>query len=457
MSVNSLTKREITAMVVNMEKIISKLQINGIPAHGFINTPDALHFIGDYAITDHIKNHLEEITMNPKYNSPPPKQTDFGSIKAAIEELRLNNPEESTMNSNVMRLFAIKLLATVTPACGQRGRYQNKANRPTWFPIEMPWEQLNVNNHDELRKIISACYEYYGIDAEVIPSGDTTNKHHKRPRSKTTSSTQTNTEDAFQNSPVKTNEEKLRVYRDFIPSNYPKRLRTIRNFTSPKGNTNHDLPILKKNPSSPNVMRRLNAKNGLSYKTQGQEQSPIITNKDVFWNPPSEAWRNNMCGILGISIATDNLKYETPSKYFSIYDVPLDKHYILGDGNCFYRSINAIVTGSDLPGSNNYLIVKEKLFDFMEKNPIGMKMVTMKNDYALTTETKERDAWATDYEIKAMASLLKTTIAVYCMDTNKWLWQTFEPHSRMANPPFNDHLIYLHNVNKNHYEPVLRV
>ena len=130
---------------------------------------------------------------------------------------------------------------------------------------------------------------------------------------------------------------------------------------------------------------------------------------------------------------------------------------IHGDGNCFYRSISAVVTGNYNVESKDYLIVKEKLFHFMDANSSVIDNLTNTENYATTSDTRLPDRWATDHEIAAMASLLKTSIAVYSMFGNTWTWSVFQPNHLMTSLPFSDHFIYLSNVNQNHYEPVISI
>ena len=83
--------------------------------------------------------------------------------------------------------------------------------------------------------------------------------------------------------------------------------------------------------------------------------------------------------------------------------------------------------------------------------------LTNTDNYARTSITRLANKWATDHEITAMASLLKTSIAVYCKYGATWNWSVFEPNHRMASQPFNDHMVYLYNETQNHYVPVISI
>ena len=180
-------------------------------------------------------------------------------------------------------------------------------------------------------------------------------------------------------------------------------------------------------------------------------------NKHLPWDPPTDSWRQIASEIFGVKVATNNLEYATEFTEFCRDDPPRQKVHIHGDGNCFYRSISAVITGDHSRKCTDYEIVKEKLFDFMAINSKVIDNLTSTENYAKTSGTRLPNKWATEHEITAMASLLKTPIAVYCKYGPKWSWSVFEPNYRMASQPFNNHLVYLFNTNQNHYEPVISI
>ena len=94
----------------------------------------------------------------------------------------------------------------------------------------------------------------------------------------------------------------------------------------------------------------------------------------------------------------------------------------------------------------------------MAVNSNVIDQLTNTKDYIGTSSPRLSNQWATEIEMMAMASLLKTPIAVYGKyNPTKWMWSVFEPNPRLAPQPHSDHLIYLHNVNQNHYEPVISI
>ena len=171
-------------------------------------------YVGNMAITDHIRQHLHEITSNPAYHSPPPRPSDEEVIKKYIKDLKDNSPKEENMNMKQMRKFAIELMTIMVPDAKFKTRYSNQDNKPKWFPTDLIWQQMNLFNHDQLRRIISACYGHLGIQVPIYPSD--TRKISTQSQYTQTSS---HISSQVQNPPVDENtKDKFQVFRKFINS-----------------------------------------------------------------------------------------------------------------------------------------------------------------------------------------------------------------------------------------------
>ena len=179
----------------------------------------------------------------------------------------------------------------------------------------------------------------------------------------------------------------------------------------------------------------------------------------IAWKPPTDQWCTKASAILDIPVTGPNLNYASSPKRLSINASPGQKLPTLGCGSCFYRSICSITSGDNSYNSITHKVVKKKLFEFMELNSGVIDNLSARKNYSKTSKTREEGQWATDIEIGAMASLLRTPIAVYSVwgSNNTWCWQVFRPNHRMATRPFDQHIIYLCNTNQNHYEPVLSI
>ena len=85
---------------------------------------------------------------------------------------------------------------------------------------------------------------------------------------------------------------------------------------------------------------------------------------------------------------------------------------------------------------------------FMAKYPDIIDNMSGKRDYMKLGVRRNRH-WATDIEIHAMASLLKTTIATFATYHSTWCWQLHKPVPSMSSPPYNMQVIYLDHTNSN--------
>ena len=176
------------------------------------------------------------------------------------------------------------------------------------------------------------------------------------------------------------------------------------------------------------------------------------------WNPPSEAWCEEKSHILNINVTAPNTYHSTKNpKSFDITDLPKKTLHIETDGNCFYRTIAAIVTGNSNCNSEDYVQVKNALFRFMDTNSEFMEDVTGKKNYAATSKSRLHNAWATLSEIIAMAAFLNTNIAVHSKYNNILKWSVITPSHRINSHPSEEDFIYIKHVNENHYEPVLSI
>lgn len=141
----------------------------------------------------------------------------------------------------------------------------------------------------------------------------------------------------------------------------------------------------------------------------------------------------------------------------NFYDrtAPKETISVEGDGNCFFRAISMCIIGSE----HEHLRVRELITKHVGENPELYRTFLQSrggmNQY-LTSMRRPRE-WATDVEILAAATLLKTVIEVYfpcrVKGNIEFRWQTFKPltHQEITYP-----VIYLSNKN-DHFDPVLDV
>ena len=134
--------------------------------------------------------------------------------------------------------------------------------------------------------------------------------------------------------------------------------------------------------------------------------------------------------------------------------VPRKYYQVDMDGNCFFRCISYILTGSE----DYHETIRGHVVDHMSK--IQEKVKGYLNNHPQTYISQsgiEKDGiWATDSEIMTTANMLDCDIMVYTQRghaTKKWL-----PYpASFSLLKTSDKNIYLDNVGGNHYDVVTAV
>jgi hypothetical protein len=125
---------------------------------------------------------------------------------------------------------------------------------------------------------------------------------------------------------------------------------------------------------------------------------------------------------------------------------------IMGDGNCFFRAISEILTGS----LTQHKILRNTIIGHMNsacKAQLEKYLNGNMKKYLNDSNMLMDGVWATDAEILATASLLKTDILVhtsYGCDGKKWLRY---PASFSLDMTSQDVILLEHS--NEHFEPVL--
>ena len=135
-------------------------------------------------------------------------------------------------------------------------------------------------------------------------------------------------------------------------------------------------------------------------------------------------------------------------------NMPKQYHRVIDDGNCFFRCISYILTGSEDYHATirkqvvaHVSTIQEKLTGYLDKHP---------DIYIAQSSIEHRGIWATDKEIMTTANLLDCDVIIYTRrggDTRKWL--PYPASFSLLKTSEND--IYLDNVADTHYDVVKAV
>lgn len=169
--------------------------------------------------------------------------------------------------------------------------------------------------------------------------------------------------------------------------------------------------------------------------------------------PITKEWQKEKSRLLDIPLE----KYIKCAelKQFKQDSPPRDTLTVRGDGNCFFRAISAVVSGSEA----EHMTVRTAVTKHVSDHPDMYRTFLMSRGGMtkyMSSMTRSRE-WATDTEIMATATLLRTVIMVYSPiqfgGKTEYHWQTFKP---LDNPEMTYPVIYLSNEN-DHFDPVLDV
>ena len=167
----------------------------------------------------------------------------------------------------------------------------------------------------------------------------------------------------------------------------------------------------------------------LSSQAHGNSIEIVDANHtgSILFQPTCSAWQQEKCRILGLSFIRSNYMYikRTECVKIGIEQAPSATYRIKGDGNCFFRSLSQVLTGSQDVHEEVRLLVTS----FMEHNATIPEFAGMlvsnesMEQYLKRTKMQSLNTWATEMEIMSAVAMLNTTIYCFspCGLTYKWL------------------------------------
>ncbi|XP_014880723.1 uncharacterized protein LOC106942060, partial [Poecilia latipinna] len=170
-----------------------------------------------------------------------------------------------------------------------------------------------------------------------------------------------------------------------------------------------------------------------------------VQNNKLYFNPISEDIARSLCGKLNVELERANCV----SSVVGELGVPCMTETIVGDGNCFFRSLSQAISGNQKSHRKIRLVVVNQL-----QKKFHMYTSILRNEYSSMSEyirisrMQYVGSWATEVEIQAAADFFGVNIFTYCND--KWL-------KYISANTFSNHGLYLQNIDGNHYETVVCV
>ena len=128
-------------------------------------------------------------------------------------------------------------------------------------------------------------------------------------------------------------------------------------------------------------------------------------------------------------------------------------HKTKEDGNCYFRAISYVLTGSE----DSHGLIRQKIVNHMS-NDINEKfndyLNQSVNDYLRESSMNSNGTWATDAEMMATASLLGIDIVVHSKVADRMEWLRYP--TSFSNERTRDFAIYLQNISE-HINRVISV
>ena len=167
-------------------------------------------------------------------------------------------------------------------------------------------------------------------------------------------------------------------------------------------------------------------------------------NASIPFLPIGECWQREMCTFFQIDL--HHVLQVLPAENAGI---PLLTRKIQGDGNCFYRTISFLISGTQ----DYHEVIRAYLLQHMLQHSALAEGPLLIDDMQAYIDHQGLRSWAGENEIFFMAHLLRTDICIYSSRFHGW-----QVHSgRVLDPNLQTlwQMLYINHPNESHYEVVL--
>ena len=351
-----------------------------------------------------------------------------------------------------LRQYAVTLMRKVVPV-GTKNLYTNKDNKPEWFPASLEWKHPNEFKDHELRPIISACYNHFNLHIPVTPDPSQPVSAGKRKRiqeqfrqfeERMSQGTQTSPEPSLhthqtvaqQTSPLATPSP------PFEPQPIPSRLPGAPS-TDERPTMNTEL-IPESSTTAAIATTSLIRAAATIAETPAAEVTAKTTFKPLVWTV-----RKRLAAKSGLNSKKTITFYNT----YKPLGKPNRTYITTGDGNCFFRCISYILTGSE----DEHILLRKEVTDHMLKIEKELVEFTGYNlsDHLNKSGMTKNGTWATEAEIVATANLLGYDIYTYSKFGHYMEWMNHPASFSLQN--ITEYALYINHVNGIHYDVVISV
>lgn len=147
---------------------------------------------------------------------------------------------------------------------------------------------------------------------------------------------------------------------------------------------------------------------------------------EVLFCPPTMEWQRMVAkAVAGSDVSVLRLLDMTKKVFANDY-IPTLRKSVVGDGNCWYRAVSYLVFGDE----SRYADIRVQVSRFMEVNAAKLNERNGEN-YVENSQVAIDQVWATDAEISATSTMLRTKIYLHAENGGKWRWLKFDPLPNM--------------------------
>ena len=175
------------------------------------------------------------------------------------------------------------------------------------------------------------------------------------------------------------------------------------------------------------------------------------------FKPVDESWQKAQCDKLTLNYNRIAYTSNAPDSQNLNTTQPATVKQIIGDGNCFFRSLSYIISGTE----DNHLQVRDcivfHMYTLQDRITSVMPVVTTVDQYLQRSNMRQPGVWATQVELFTAAHLLKTNIYLYTRQGALFKWMEYSSTFIDKTSKAGAMSIYLNHKNQNHFEVVLSV
>ena len=138
------------------------------------------------------------------------------------------------------------------------------------------------------------------------------------------------------------------------------------------------------------------------------------------YHPVDDQWQRTVCINMGLIYIQSSKT--TPGGLHVPLTAPASVRTIMGDGNCFFRSLSYIITGCEEQHKSVRRAIVRHMRSFGHLLHLWHHGRSVENvvEYIEITEMEEEGTWATDVEMFALTHLLGVCLYVHIDETGMW-------------------------------------